>query len=64
MPLWLRSGCLTFWALNIKACDGLTLWSFGLRVSVSFVSLLNTWPSVWQRIPGHRNSSCGPNTGI
>ena len=32
----------------VKACGGLTLRSFGLRVSVSF----------------DRNSSCGPNTGI
>ena len=37
MLLWLRSGCLTFWALNIKACEGLTLWSFGLHVSMSFL---------------------------
>ena len=48
MPLWLLSGCLTLWALRSKACDELKLRSVGPHASVSFVSLLCTWPSVWQ----------------
>ncbi len=40
MPLWLRSGCLTFWALRAESCDKLEVRSFGPHVSASFVSLL------------------------
>jgi hypothetical protein len=61
--LRLLSCCLTDWALSAKACDELKLRSFGPHVSVSFVSLLSTWPSVWQHTLGHLTSSCGPNTG-
>ena len=53
-----------FRALSAKACDELKLRSFGPHVSVSVVSLLSMWPSVWQHTLGHMPSSCGPNTGI